>query len=178
MQTEIMRTSKWMNPGCLLLAALLNGCGVKENEAAMQSGPVEPFSQAPNEQVIRNKGIYYTVRYHNEKDASDTLSRYLFVIEQSTDQGKNVLEYQVADYALYAKRLNYYNVEMNNDIMLIACGDTLQPVQTLYENNLGIIPENKIVTVFKKTKANCELQLVFNDRPFENYLNKANFNDK
>lgn len=157
---------------------LLSGCGVKgednSNQADIQS--TRQFVQDPNKLEVRGNGVHYNIRYSN--DPSDTVSRYLFVIEQRTEQGKNVLEYQVADYALYAKRLNYYSTEMNNDIMLIACGDTLYPAQTLYENNLGIIPENRIVTVFKKTKANCALQLVFNDRPFENYLIKANFNDK
>lgn len=156
---------------------LLCSCGTKEADKGKQdeTASAQQFVQDPNRQEARGNGVHYTIRYNS--DPSDTVSRYLFVIEQRTEQGKNVLEYQVADYDLYAKRLNYYNVEMNADLMLIACGDTLYPVQTLYENNLGIIPENRIVSVFKKTKANCALQLVFNDRAFENFLIKANFND-
>lgn len=156
---------------------VLCSCGSKAGKVGDPGEPAsaQQFVQDPNKQEVRGNGVHYTIRYNN--DPSDTLSRYLFVIEQRTEQGKNVLEYQVADYALYAKRLNYYNVEMNADIMLVACGDTLYPAQTLYENNLGIIPENRIVTVFKKTKPNCPLLLVFNDRPFENFLIKANFND-
>lgn len=171
-----MKKLIWINT---LGFIVLCGCGTKNGDKSKQdeTASTQQFVQDPNKLEVRGNGVHYTIRYSNDNDPSDTVSRYLFVIDQRTEQGKNVLEYQVADYALYAKRLNYYNVEMNADIMLIACGDTLYPAQTLYENNLGIIPENRIVTVFKKVKANCALQLVFNDRPFENYLIKANFND-
>lgn len=169
-----MKKMLWIN---ILVSLVLYSCGTKAGNKAKPAEPesAQQFVQDPNKQEVHGNGVHYTIRYSN--DPSDTLSRYLFVIEQRSDQGKNVLEYQVADYALYAKRLNYYNVEMNADIMLVACGDTLYPSQTLYENNLGIIPENRIVTVFKKSKPDCQLQLVFNDRPFENFLIKANFND-
>ncbi|RYD98696.1 MAG: hypothetical protein EOP54_06775 [Sphingobacteriales bacterium] len=172
-----MKKLVWINTVGLLV---LCSCGTKAGDMSKQgeTGSAQQFVQDSDKLEIKGNGVRYTIRYSKDNDPSDTVSRYLFVIEQRTEQGKNVLEYQVEDYALYAKRLNYYNIEMNADIMLVACGDTLYPAQTLYENNLGIIPENRIVTVFKKLKADCALQLVFNDRPFENFLIKANFNDK
>lgn len=135
----------------------------------------------PGERVMINNGIRYAIRFvaeDKEPGEAAPVSRYMFVIGQRTDQGKNVLEYQADDHELYARRLNYYNIEIGNDIMLIACGDTLKPAQTIYENNLGVIPENRIVAVFEKEHPSCALQLVFNDRAFENYLIKASFNDK
>ncbi|OJV51460.1 MAG: hypothetical protein BGO31_09195 [Bacteroidetes bacterium 43-16] len=179
-----MKINKHLITGIVSLCMLMNGCSSKENNAGNRKHTpeiAEVFSQAPNERIVSNNGIHYTIRFMNEVEEgsdADTLPRYLFVIDQKTDQGKNVLEYEVSDLELYARRLNYYNIEMNQDILLIACGDTLTPVQTLYENNLGVIPVNRIVTVFKKVKENCALQLVFSDRAFENYLIKATFNDK
>ncbi len=175
-----MKVNKHISACLLVVCAVAAACTTKTSNQDDPPGAA-PLQAAPNERIVMNNGIRYTIRYiadTGEDGGTDTIPRYLFVIGQQTEQGKNVLEYRVSDYELYARRLNYYNMEIGNDIMLVACDDTLRPAQTLYENNLGVIPENRIVAVFEKTKATCGLQLVINDRAFENYLIKATFNDK
>lgn len=109
------------------------------------------------------------------EELGNTRDHYFFVITQKGRDGRNVLEEKVSSKDDYSKRLLYYQAEAGQDIRMVACTDTLIPDAYLYENNMGVVAQNRMVIAFPVPTQTCDVQLIFNDRAFDNYLVRSGF---
>ncbi|MNS22966.1 hypothetical protein D3C72_547710 [compost metagenome] len=89
-------------------------------------------------------------------------------------KGENPMKYRLYSQDELQGRISYYNNIAQQDIKLIVNQhDTLHPVDYIFENNLGVSNENKIIVVFNKPEVFEELTLVFNDKALDNYHLKS-----
>lgn len=174
---------------CMGFAACRQGQRADETVRWQQ---VDPLTK-----MVESKGIKYTItlqtaeqmaylraydatakrldslRYTEELD--QTRGHYYFVIVQQGAGGRNVLEQDAHNTEEYSKRYQYYQTEAQQDMYLSSCSDTLAPDAYLYENNMGIVAENRMIAAFPMLTDTCDIQLIFHDRAFDNYLLKARF---
>lgn len=89
-------------------------------------------------------------------------------------KGENPMKYRLHDPDELQRRISYYNNIAQQDIRLIVNQrDTLHPVDYIFESNLGVSNENRILVVFNKPDKFDELTLVFNDRALDNFHLKS-----
>lgn len=151
----------------------------------------------PLTRVVENNGVQYTItlqtaaqmaylrafdkrtqkideqRYAEELE--QTKDHYYFVITQKSRNDRNVLEQNATNAEQYSKRYQYYQTDAQQDMWLASCRDTVSPDAYLYENNMGLVSENRMVAAFPVGKDTCDIQLIFHDRAFDNYQIRAGY---
>lgn len=154
----------------------------------------------PLTKIVNNNGVQYTItlqtaeqmaylrafdhktkkldelRYSEELE--QTKDHYYFVITQKSGNDRNVLEQNATNAEQYSKRYQYYQTDAQQDMWLAGCVDTVSPDAYLYENNMGVVSENRMVAAFPAGKDTCDVQLIFHDRAFDNYQISAGYSYK
>lgn len=93
---------------------------------------------------------------------------------KSLDKGNPVLDPSKLDIQEYNNRLHYYHAIAQNDIKLIVDNDSLKCLNYLFENPYNLSDEVNMLLAFNVSTKNLksDLQLVYNDRLFNNGLIK------
>lgn len=104
----------------------------------------------------------------------ESIRHVLYYSIAMTAKGDNPMKYRLHSPDELQGRISYYNNMAQQDIELIVNQhDTLHPVDYIFESNLGVSNENKIIVVFNKPEVFEELTLIFNDRALDNYHLKS-----
>ena len=104
------------------------------------------------------------------KDKIKEIAPYIYCTIAMSSAQDNILKYRANDYSEFQRRLEYFTNYASHDVVLVLNDkDTITPVDYIYENNLGVSSENKMVLVFKRPTERKKLSLLFNDRIFNNY---------
>lgn len=109
------------------------------------------------------------------KEKIGGIHKYIYSTVSMRTGQENILKYNVAEYADFQRRLAYFSDYAMQDIKLITDQkDTLMPLDYIYENNLGVSNENKMIMVFEMPVTAKQMSLIFNDRIFNNYNLRLN----
>lgn len=90
-----------------------------------------------------------------------------FTLRIGAEDGKDITKFNITDEQEYYARLQYFAMEMGNDLQLISGKDTLPCAMFHYERTYGIDPRAAFVLAFPKKKNGTAVTgktLLFNDR--------------
>lgn len=114
--------------------------------------------------------------YITRKEALGDLAYFLLKIESGE---QDLLMHKVADEQEYVRRVNYYSLDFQYDIVAVCGGDTLPCVMYQFENAYGITPYINISLAFPgqlmKSNESASVQLLVNDRVFGNGIMKYDY---
>ncbi|MGE8426294.1 MAG: hypothetical protein ACN6O7_00390 [Sphingobacterium sp.] len=177
----------------LIGLVILSACNQKQQDNETKGWQYKD----PLTKIMNNNGVQYTItlqtaeqmaylrafdsktqkldeqRYAEELE--QTKDHFYFVITQKGGNDRNVLEQNAGNEEMYAKRYQYYQTDAQQDMWLASCRDTISPDAYLYENNMGVVSENRMVAAFPVGKDTCDIQLIFHDRAFDNYQIRAGY---
>lgn len=174
----------------MLLAALLSGCSSSHPDTLGPREYVQYLQQPGNglRKIVETGNMVYTVQ----------LATPAFIASQelgvasgdSASTGARVDELSGNLYFLITMKpagtsgaplntdamASYYGGRVVKDLSLITAAGTLSPATCHFENNLGLVPHNTLVTAFSVgDKLTGDLKLVFNDRYSGNPMIQATF---
>lgn len=184
----------------LLMLFVIAFVSCKSNRLTPESTGKWPAESDPLTRIVKNNGVEYTITLQTaaqmaylraydkktqkldeqryEEELEQTKDHYYFVIVQKGIADRNVLEQNAGSAEQYSKRYQYYQTDAQQDMWLISCADTLSPDAYLYENNMGVVSENRMVAAFPAGQDTCDVQLIFHDRAFDNYQIKTGYSYK
>lgn len=117
------------------------------------------------EVMLQEKRALQGDEMHAIIDSISDMQYYTFRI--ATESGTDVQRYLAHDDQEYYARLEYFSLQMQNDIALIDGNDTLPCLMFHYERTYGIDPRATFVMAFNaKQKSTDSKTLLFTDRVF------------
>lgn len=126
---------------------------------------------------IKN-GITKELDYEKRRGELGTLGYFLLKIESGE---QDLLMHDATDEQEYVKRVNYYSLDFEQDIIAVAGTDTIPCVLYQFENAYGITPYVNISLAFpgEFMEANREknVEILIYDRVFGNGLLRFNYNE-
>lgn len=124
----------------------------------------------PSDYVVLNqlsKQLETEKTITNTKDLLSEADDFItFYIKLSSTKENDFLKTDLLNKDQYYKRLNYYNSEIENDLILVQGKDTLQSNYTYLERNFGIGNESTLIVGFvkNKEKASENFSLILNEQ--------------
>lgn len=93
---------------------------------------------------------------------------YTFFIRLSSTKSNDFLKDDLQNKDDYYSRLNYYNSEIQNDIILIQGKDTMPANYTYFERNFGVSNQSTLIVGFlkKDLQNKADLNLLIEERSF------------
>jgi hypothetical protein len=129
-------------------------------------------------QYSLNEGGQVDLAKYNKRLAEVKDNIYVNIAHQ-VDQGKQpVLQYNLADPSVYEQRVMYYEFEARKDLKMMCGGNEISSIAYLYENHVSLSPQNNIIATFPKCSQSDDMQVLFNDRAFNNLFIKVSFSQK
>jgi len=100
---------------------------------------------------------------------------YVDLSHQVEQANTPVLRYKLGSPAEYEQRVMYYEFEAQKDISVLYDGQEMKATGYLYENHNDLSPQNNLIATFPVKPDAKDIQVVFNDRAFNNLFVKVTF---
>lgn len=153
--------------------------GLKQSHAG--KGVVFELQFRPKDLMIANEiknGVIAESDCARRQSELGNLAYFLLKIESGE---QDLLMHNIADEQEYVRRVNYYSLDFQQDIIAVAGTDTIPCVLYQFENAYGITPYINISLAFPRefmeANRDKDVEIMINDQVFGNGIMKFNYTE-